>query len=350
MLRYDNGDGMKGKSEIRPMKVGVLGSGSWGTAIAALLAKKGHSVTMWSFEDQVVQDVLLKRENTKYLPGVLLPESLTITNSIPQAVSEAEVVVSVSPSQFVENSIKVAAEFIDPDTLICSASKGIETTTLRRMDEIFRDNLSEEQFTGFSVLSGPSFAQEVAAELPTAVVVASEIAEAATIIQNLFQTTYFRVYTGSDVIGVELAGALKNVIALAAGVGAGLGYGHNTMAALMTRGLAEMKRLGTAMGSESATFAGLAGMGDLVLTCTGNLSRNRTVGYRLGSGESIEHIITSMSSVAEGVKTAESVYELSQRYSVEMPITQEVYKMLKLGGSPELALLNLMEREPTCEE
>lgn len=181
-------------------------------------------------------------------------------------------------------------------------------------------------------------------------VVASESMTAAITIQGLFQTPYFRVYTGSDVIGVELGGALKNVIALAAGVGAGLGYGFNTLAALMTRGLAEMKRLGTAMGAESSTFSGLAGMGDLVLTCTGDLSRNRTVGFRLGSGETIEQILAEMSSVAEGVKTTESVYELSKTYQVEMPITKEVYTMLKLGGSPEQALLNLMGREPTSEE
>ena len=331
------------------MEVGVLGSGSWGTALAALLAKKGNVVKMWSFEGQVVQDVMLHQENIKYLPGIQLPKSLIATDSISQAVSGSEVIISVSPSQFVEGVIQVAAEFIDSSSLVCSASKGIETTTLRRMDEIFRSNLSHEQFEGFSVLSGPSFAQEVAIEVPTAVVVASEAMQAAATIQNLFQTSYFRVYTGNDVIGVELGGALKNVIALAAGVGAGLGYGHNTLAALMTRGLAEMKRLGVAMGAESSTFSGLAGMGDLVLTCTGDLSRNRTVGFRLGSGDTIEEILSEMSSVAEGVKTTESVHELSERYQVEMPITKEVYTMLKLGGSPEQALLNLMGREPTSE-
>ena len=199
-------------------------------------------------------------------------------------------------------------------------------------------------------MSGPSFAKEVAEELPTAVVVASENKDVALVLQKLFQTNYLRVYTGTDVIGVELGGALKNVIALAAGVSAGLGYGNNTQAALMTRGLAEIKRLGIAMGAEPSTFLGLAGMGDLVLTCTGDLSRNRTVGYRLGCGESIEHILSDMSSVAEGVKTTESAYELSRSYEVDMPITKEVYKMLKLGGSAEQAILNLMDREPKSEE
>ena len=264
------------------MKVAVLGAGSWGTALAGLLSKEGHAVSLWSFEQDLAQAINERKENHLYLPGFVLPKTLTATHSISEAVNGAEVVVSVSPSQFVEAVISRAAEFIDPKALICSASKGIETSTLRRMDEVFQSNLSSDQFSGFSVLSGPSFAKEVAEELPTAVVVASENKDAALIIQNLFQTSYFRVYTGTDIIGVELGGALKNVIALAAGVSAGLGYGNNTQAALMTRGLAEIKRLGVAMGAESNTFLGLAGMGDLVLTCTGDLSRNRAVGYRLG--------------------------------------------------------------------
>jgi glycerol-3-phosphate dehydrogenase (NAD(P)+) len=332
------------------MKVAVLGAGSWGTALASLLAKEGHTVCLWSFEQGLAQTINESKENHLYLPGFVLPKSLTATDSISEAVNGAEVVVSVSPSQFVGGVISRAAEFIDSRALICSASKGIETSTLRRMDEVFRSNLSSKQFSGFSVLSGPSFAKEVAEELPTAVVVASEDKDAALVMQKLFQTNYLRVYTGTDIIGVELGGALKNVIALAAGVSGGLGYGSNTQAALMTRGLAEIKRLGIAMGAEPSTFLGLAGMGDLVLTCTGDLSRNRTVGYRLGCGEPIETILSDMSSVAEGVKTTESAYELSRSYEVDMPITKEVYKMLKLGGSAEQAILNLMDREPKSEE
>jgi len=332
------------------MNVGVLGSGSWGTTLAALLAKEGHKVALWCFESNVAEEAKSSRVNTKYLPDVSLPKNLKITTSLEEAVLGAQVIVSVSPSQFVRDVIKRAAKHIDPEALICSASKGIETESLKRMDEVFRDNLSEEQFAGFSVLSGPSFASEVAQELPTAVVVASEDRSASSLIQNLFQTSYFRVYTGTDVIGVELGGALKNVIALAAGVSAGLNYGYNTQAALMTRGLAEMKRLGMSMGAKDSTFSGLAGMGDLVLTCTGTLSRNRTVGYRLGRGEKIENILDDMSSVAEGVKTTESVFQLAGIHGIDMPITTEIYGMLKLGQTPQGALFNLMGREPKSEE
>ena len=332
------------------MNVGVLGSGSWGTTLAALLAKEGHKVALWCFESNVAEEAKSSRLNTKYLPDVSLPKNLKITTSLEEAVLGAQVIVSVSPSQFVRDVIKRAAKHIDPEAFICSASKGIETESLKRMDEVFRDNLSEEQFAGFSVLSGPSFASEVAQELPTAVVVASEDRSASSLIQNLFQTSYFRVYTGTDVIGVELGGALKNVIALAAGVSAGLNYGYNTQAALMTRGLAEMKRLGMSMGAKDSTFSGLAGMGDLVLTCTGTLSRNRTVGYRLGRGEKIENILDDMSSVAEGVKTTESVFQLADIHGIDMPITTEIYGMLKLGQTPQGALFNLMGREPKSEE
>jgi len=218
------------------------------------------------------------------------------------------------------------------------------------MDEVLSDVLSPAQLDGFTVLSGPSFAREVASEVPTAVVAASERAEAGLAIQDLFQTDYFRVYTGSDVIGVELGGALKNVIALGAGVAAGLGCGHNTLAALITRGLAEMSRLGVAMGARPSTFSGLAGIGDLVLTCTGTLSRNRTVGYRLGQGESLEEIRGEMSAVAEGVATASAVHDLAAQYRVEMPIAEEVYGIFTLGADPKEALKRLMERDPKSEE
>jgi len=209
---------------------------------------------------------------------------------------------------------------------------------------------SPAQMEGLCVLSGPSFAKEVADEMPTAVVVASASAASAVLVQDLFQTSYFRIYTGSDVVGVELAGALKNVVALAAGVVVGLGYGQNTLAALITRGVAEMRRLGIAMGAEASTFAGLAGIGDLVLTCTGSLSRNRSVGYRLGQGETLEAILGTMSAVAEGVKTVQAVHDLAERYGVEMPISEEVYGILVLGADPAQALQNLMERDPKPEE
>jgi glycerol-3-phosphate dehydrogenase (NAD(P)+) len=243
-----------------------------------------------------------------------------------------------------------AAPHIQDDALIVSASKGIELMTLRRMDEVFAEVLRAEQFDGFTVLSGPSFALEVAGQAPTAVVAASDRGDAALAVQDLFQTEYFRVYTWDDVIGVELGGALKNVIALAAGVVAGLGCGHNTLAALITRGLAEIRRLGVAMGAQASTFSGLAGMGDLVLTCTGTLSRNRTVGYRLGQGETLENILGKMSAVAEGVATATAVHDLAARCGVEMPIAEEVFGILTLGTDPGQAVMNLMERDPRSED
>ena len=331
-------------------RVGVVGAGSWGTALASVLAKKGHEVHLWALESEVVDDIRRSQENKTYLPGSCLPANLQATGDLGEALAEAEFVISVAPSQFVGNVMADAAQYIREDALIVSASKGIEIATLRRMDEVMRSVFSPAQMEGLCVLSGPSFAKEVADEMPTAVVVASASAASAVLVQDLFQTSYFRVYTGSDVVGVELAGALKNVIALAAGVVVGLGYGQNTLAALITRGVAEMRRLGIAMGAEASTFAGLAGMGDLVLTCTGSLSRNRSVGYRLGQGETLEAILGTMSAVAEGVKTVQAVHDLAERYGVEMPISEEVYGILVLGAEPAQALQNLMERDPKPEE
>ena len=332
------------------IRVAVVGAGSWGTALSAILAKKGHDTCLWAFEPEVAEQITRDRENVSYLPGIDLPENLRSTADLTTAIQGAEIVVSVSPAQVVGLVMAEAALHIQDDALIVSASKGIELMTLRRMDEVLAEVLSPEQFDGFTVLSGPSFALEVAKQVPTAVVAASDRADAALAVQDLFQTEYFRVYTGDDVIGVELGGALKNVIALAAGVVAGLGCGHNTLAALVTRGLAEIRRLGVAIGAQASTFSGLAGMGDLVLTCTGTLSRNRTVGYRLGQGETLENILVEMSAVAEGVATATAVHDLAARYGVEMPIAEEVFGILTLGTDPGQAVKNLMERDPRLED
>ena len=331
-------------------RVAVVGAGSWGTALSAVLSKKGHDVRMWAFEPEVAEQIAQGRENVSYLPGVRLPENLGSTADLATALQGAEIVVSVSPAQVVGPVMAEAAAHIEDNALIVSASKGIEITTLRRMAEVISEVLSPAQIDRFTVLSGPSFALEVARETPTAVVVASGSTDAARAVQDLFQTNYFRVYTGSDVIGVELGGALKNVIALGAGVAAGLRCGHNTLAALVTRGLAEMRRLGVAMGAHASTFSGLAGMGDLFLTCTGTLSRNRTVGYRLGQGKALDTILGEMSAVAEGVATAHAVHDLAARFGVEMPIAEEVFGILTLGTDPEQALKNLMERDPKPED
>ena len=331
-------------------RVAVIGAGSWGTALAGLLAGQGHRVRLWAHEPEVVEEVNGRHENVSFLPGSPLPESLRATGSLEEALEDVGFVVSVSPSQFVGRVMDAAAAHVPDGALVVSASKGIETATLRRMDQVLGDVLSPRQMEGFTVLSGPSFAVEVAAGEPTAVVAASGSLEAAQRVQALFQTRAFRVYTNRDVVGVELGGALKNVMAIAAGVTAGLGFGHNTRAAVITRGLAEMTRLGVAMGAEAATFAGLAGMGDLVLTCTGELSRNRTVGYRLGQGETLEQILGPMSAVAEGVKTAEAVVALADRHDVEMPIAAEIHAVLTQGKDPRRAVEDLMARQPKPEQ
>ncbi|MEQ9570270.1 MAG: NAD(P)H-dependent glycerol-3-phosphate dehydrogenase [Longimicrobiales bacterium] len=331
-------------------RVAVVGAGSWGTALAGVLAGNGHRTVLWALEPEVAAEVNASHTNAAYLPGATLPESLTATSRLAEALADAEVVVSVAPSQFVASVMAEAAPHLADDALVVSASKGIEINTLRRMDQVMDEVLTPAQRARFSVLSGPSFAAEVAEGAPTAVVAASGDADAARRVQRLFQNRQFRVYTNPDVIGVELGGALKNVVALGAGVAAGLGFGHNTRAALITRGLAEITRLGVAMGARRETFSGLAGMGDLVLTCTGDLSRNRTVGFRLGQGESLDEILGEMRAVAEGVKTAEAVAALAARHEVEMPIAAEVHAILTQGRSPREALDNLMSRDPKPEE
>ena len=329
--------------------VGVVGAGSWGTALALVLAKKGHDVRLWSYEEDVAEAVNRERENTIYLPGVPLPPRLVATTDIAEAVAGAPVVVSVSPSQHVSRVMTQAAGHLDPSALVVSASKGIETSTLRTMAEVLDAALPARVARSASFLSGPSFAVEVAREVPTAVAVASDDMDAARRVQDLFQTSYFRVYTVPDVTGVELGGALKNVVAIASGMAVGLGLGHNTQAALITRGLAEIARLGTTLGADPLTFSGLAGMGDLILTCTGGLSRNRSVGVELGKGRALADILGEMRMVAEGVDTTRSAERLAAREGIEMPIVQEVHAVLFEGRSPTEAMRNLMLRDPKPE-
>jgi glycerol-3-phosphate dehydrogenase (NAD(P)+) len=330
-------------------RVGVVGAGSWGTTLANLLAKKGFSVRLWSFEEDVTAAINDRGENSVYLPGVSLDGNLRATSDLAETVDGAGVVVSVSPSQHVRGVMSGAAAGLRDDVLVVSASKGIETRSLETMNEVLEEVLPAPLHRSLCFLSGPSFATEVALEHPTAVTVACRDSEAGRRAQELFQTDYFRVYTSHDVMGVELGGALKNVMALAAGMAAGLGLGHNTRAALITRGLAEMSRLGVALGANPLTFAGLAGMGDLILTCTGELSRNRSVGYALGQGRALAEVLGEMRMVAEGVETSRAAHALAEREGIEMPIVAEVHSVLFEGRSPADAVRNLMLREPKPE-
>lgn len=330
-------------------EIAVIGAGSWGTSLANLLAKKGYPVRLWAHDPAVAEMISERGENARYLAGIPLAPGIWPTSDIAVAVADAEVIVSVSPSQHVREVMSGAVEAMRPDALVVSASKGIETTTLKTMAEVLADILPPTAAERATFLSGPSFALEVAQEQPTAVTVASRSAEAAEITQNLFQTDYFRVYTNPDVRGVELGGALKNVIALAAGMTTGLGLGHNSLAALITRGLAEISRLGVTMGADPLTFAGLAGMGDLILTCTGSLSRNRSVGIALGEGRSLTEIMSGMTMVAEGVETTRAAYALAERTGTEMPIVTEVHAVLFEGRAAREAVDNLMLRSPKAE-
>jgi glycerol-3-phosphate dehydrogenase (NAD(P)+) len=331
-------------------RIGVLGAGSWGTALANVLAKKGYDVTVWSYEPDVADAINREHANMRYLRDIVLSERIQATTSVEDTVRDADVVVSVTPAQHVRRVMETAASLIGPDTLIVSASKGIETSTLKTMAQVMEETVPGKAGKRASFLSGPSFAVEVAREQPTAVAMASYDLAAATEAQQLFQAPYFRVYTNSDVIGVELGGSIKNVIAIAAGMASGLGLGHNALAALITRGLAEMARLGVALGANPLTFSGLAGMGDLILTCTGDLSRNRQVGIGLGQGKSLTEVLGSMYMVAEGVETTRATHALAKKVGIEMPIVSQVYAVLSEHITAREALESLMLREPKAEQ
>lgn len=332
------------------MKIGVIGAGSWGTTLANLLAKAGHQVTLWVYEADLALRIAESRINDLYLPGVTLAPSLACTSQLREAVEGSQLLLLVSPSQVMRHVLTDLTPFLSNDCLLVSAAKGIENGTLMTMSEVLEEVLGAEVAQRSAFLSGPSFAREVAAEQLTAVAVAAASPAVAKKVQAVFSTEYFRVYTNQDVMGVEIGGALKNVIAVAAGVSDGLGYNHNSRAALITRGLVEIARLGVAKGAQEATFYGLAGMGDLVLTCTGDLSRNRSVGVALGQGRSLDDILNHMHMVAEGVKTTESAYQLAQKLGISMPITEQMYLILYEGKDPQDAVSALMRREPRAED
>ncbi len=320
--------------------IAVIGAGSWGTALTVLLAEKGYDVSLWVYEEELAGEISESRINSVFLPDILIPDQVHVTSSLEEALFRARYVLCVVPTQFARRVFEEASRFIDGEAVLITASKGIEKDTLKTVSSILHDVLNNQ----IAVLSGPSFAREVVRGLPTAVTLAAVDRSTALLIQEIFNTDNFRVYTHNDLIGVELGGALKNVIAIASGVSDGLGLGFNARAALITRGLAEITRLGVRMGAEVRTFSGLSGMGDLVLTCTGNLSRNYTVGYRLGQGAKLNDILSEMKSVAEGVETSASANELAGRFSVEMPIVRQVYLVIHKGKDPAEAVTELMTR------
>jgi len=320
--------------------IAVIGAGSWGTTLACLLAEKNYDVSLWAFEKDLIETMHTTGMNSVYLPNVHLPANLKITHDIEKAVKKSRYILNVVPTQFTRAVFKEAVKYIPEHTVIISASKGIEQGTLLTVSSILKEITGHQT----AVLSGPSFAKEVINKFPTAVTLATEDPDTGLILQEIFNTNYFRVYTLKDILGVELGGALKNVIAIASGISDGLGLGHSARAALITRGLVEIIRLGVSLGADERTFSGLSGLGDLVLTCTGTLSRNYTVGVSLGKGLKLHEILSSTKSVAEGVATALSAFELSIKQGVEMPIVEQIFEVLYKEKSPADAVSMLMNR------
>jgi glycerol-3-phosphate dehydrogenase (NAD(P)+) len=324
--------------------VTVLGAGSWGTALAIHLARLEHEVALWARNVEFARKLGAERVNSVYLPEARFPPHLRPTASLAEACAGSDMLVVVCPSAGVRALAEAVRPFLPGRAVIVSASKGVERDSRRTMSAVLQDVLGDQHRARVGVLSGPSFAREVAASMPTAVTAAAQDVSVAEQVQRVFSGATFRVYTSTDVVGVEIGGAVKNVIAVAAGVTDGLGFGHNSRAALITRGLAEITRLAMQLGGERQTLAGLSGLGDLVLTCTGDLSRNRTVGLRLGRGERLEDIVASMTEVAEGVRNTASVRELAQSVGVEMPITEQMYQLIYEGKPPRQVVIDLMTR------
>lgn len=327
------------------MIASVIGGGSWGSAFSIHLGRKGIETKLWIREPEIYDSTCIHRENKTFLPGVKFPRPVSFHNDVKQAIKGTDIVFIVIPSEYCREMYGIISPFLTKNQIIVSLTKGIERTSLKRMSELMKEVFDPELTSRIAVLSGPSFAREVSDSHPTAVVVASEDSAIALTIQSFVSSDFFRVYTSNDVLGVELAGALKNIIAISAGISDGLGYGRNTLAALITRGIAEITRLGVKMGAKPDTFSGLAGIGDLVLTCTGKLSRNRHVGFELGKGNSIQSILKEMKMVAEGVTTTLSARKLADDYKIEMPICEQMYEILYKNKDPRQALKDLMKRK-----
>jgi len=328
------------------MKVAVIGSGGWGTALAVMLAKNDHDVTLWSYDVTEFEHLKNERENRMFLPGVLFPDGLKCTDDLSVAAS-SDIVVMAVPSFAVRTTARKLSEFVTNDHIVVNVAKGIEKDTSKRLSEIIEEEIDAN--CAVVVLSGPSHAEEVGRGVPTAIIATSRSKEAAECVQNVFMNENFRVYITDDIVGVELGAALKNVMALAAGICDGLGLGDNSKAALMTRGLAEMVRLGVALGGKEETFAGLAGLGDLIVTCMSMHSRNRRAGILIGQGVSTKKALEKIGAVVEGYYATQSAVELAKSVGIEMPITFEVYKMLFDEADPQNSLRNLMTRDKKSE-
>jgi len=327
------------------MKACVIGGGTWGSAFALHLGSKNIQTNLWILEDEVYEQTLRYKENKTFLPGTVFPAAVSFFNKIEAALQGIDIVFIAVPSKFCRSIYEQMAPFLSAETILVSLTKGIEEDSLLRMSQVMEEVFSPCFSPNIAVLSGPSFAREVAESHPTAVVVASKDSSLSKTIQHYISNLSFRAYTSEDIIGIEISGALKNVIAIASGILEGLQFGANSMAALVTRGLAEMTRLGTRMGAKHETFAGLAGVGDLVLTCTGRLSRNRYVGYELGKGRQLKEIVSGMKMIAEGITTTLSGWQLAQKNKIDMPICEQIFHILYEGKDPRFALQNLMSRK-----
>lgn len=329
------------------LSIGVIGAGSWGTALSLLLAGKGHKVDLWVYERDLCDVMKQERENRFYLPGFKLPDEIHPSHSLQEVVTNKKIILVVVPTHVLRSTLNTVKAYIDPECLIINASKGIENESLLPIHKIIEETLPA--FDSLATLSGPTFAGEVAQGIPSAIVAAANSQEIAERVQAIFDTDKLKVFTSTDLMGVEIGGALKNVIAIATGISDGLQLGFNPRAALINRGLVEIIRIGTAMGAKPETFSGLSGMGDLVLTCTGDLSRNRTVGMKLGQGMKLNEITASMKMVAEGIRTVTSAYQLKNKFDLQASIIEETYLVLHEGKSPQKALQDVMNVETTSE-
>lgn len=327
-------------------KVSVIGAGSWGTALASLLHKNGHEVTVWSILEDEIEMLKVNREHLDKLPGVKLPEDMVFTTDLQDAITGKDVMVLAVPSPFTRNTSKKMKEFVTPGQIIVNVAKGVEESTLMTLSEIIEEEIPQAEV---AVLSGPSHAEEVGREIPTAIVVGAKKKKTAEMLQNMFMNDVFRVYTSSDVLGIELGGALKNVVALAAGIADGLGYGDNSKAALITRGITEIARLGMAMGAKFETFCGLTGIGDLIVTCASMHSRNRRAGILLGQGKNMDEAMAEVKMVVEGVYSAKAAMGLAKKYNIQLPVIEQVNKVLFENKSADEAVKDLMLRDAKIE-